>query len=75
MKQVSDIDIWAEQHLNGNTPQLSELRCGQKKKKGVTKIELQHVLINKQLSRPSQVNLKWIFIAFHYPYNSQELLK
>lgn len=53
MKQVSDIDIWAEQHLNGNTPQLSELRCGQKKKKGVTKIELQHVLINKQLSRPS----------------------
>lgn len=34
MKQVSDIDIWTEQHLNGNTPQLSELRCGQKKRRG-----------------------------------------
>ena len=74
MKQVSDIDIWAEQPLNGNTPQLSELRCGQKKKKGWQKLNYNMFwLINNWAGL--QVNLKWIFIAFHYPYNSQELLK
>ena len=52
MKRVSENGILAEQHLHGNTPQLPELECV-KKKKWVTKIELQHVLIDKQLGQPS----------------------
>ena len=57
MKEVSDIDIWAEQHLHGNTPQLSELGFGKKKKKGWQKLNYNMLwLINNWAGL--QVNLK-----------------